>query len=178
MDVSIAIDKLTDCLVDATTGERVKTHYEAASITVEEAKKLKDEGWNFQWDETQQDGYDVYKLFVDGEDTLQGMISFKADERSLYVEVDIVESAPHNVGSSGKYVGVGGHLFAIACEHSFERKFDGFVAFTAKTNLIEYYKKSLGATQLVGSRMAIETPMARYLVDKYLNEKEVSKDDY
>lgn len=178
MEVNIAIDKLTDCLVNAVTGENVKTHYEAAIITAREAKRLKDEGWNFQWDETQHKGYNVYKLFVEEEDALQGLISFRDDVKSLYVDVDIVESAPHNIGSRGKYVGVGGHLFAIACKHSFERNFDGFVAFTAKTNLIEYYKESLGATQLVGSRMAIETPMAKYLVDKYLDEKEVDKDDH
>lgn len=178
MEVSITIDKLTDCLIDTTTGEKVKTHYEPAVISASEAKQLIKDGWNFSWDKTQEEGYEVYKLFVEGSDQLQGMISFKADEKSLYVDVDVVESAPHNIGHSGQHIGVGGHLFAIACESSFNHGFDGFVAFTAKTNLIEYYETELGATQLVGSRMAIETPMAQYLVDKYLKEKEVSKDDY
>jgi hypothetical protein len=30
----------------------------------------------------------------------------------------IVETAPHNYGHNGKYIGVGGHMFAIACQCS------------------------------------------------------------
>ena len=59
--------------------------------------------------------------------------------------MDIVETAPHNYSHSGIYEGVGAHLFAIACQVSFDAGCDGFVAFTSKSDLVEYYKEKLNA---------------------------------
>lgn len=99
---------------------------------------------------------------------MQGRISFKID--GGVAEVDIVESAPHNFGHEGKYIGVGGHLFAIACQCSLEAGCDGFVAFTAKTNLIEYYMETLKAQIVKGNRMYIDEVAANILIDKYIRK--------
>ena len=48
----------------------------------------------------------------------KGRISLNID--GGVANVDIVETAPHNYGHNGKYEGVGGHLFAIACKVSME----------------------------------------------------------
>jgi hypothetical protein len=47
--------------------------------------------------------------------------------------------------------------------HGFSR----YIAFTAKTKLIEHYKKTLGAEQFSPQRMMIATPQATFLVQKY-----------
>jgi len=45
--------------------------------------------------------------------------------------------------------------------------FKGFVAFTAKTKLIDHYEKTLGAYLFKNQRMIIDTQAARILVEKY-----------
>lgn len=82
--------------------------------------------------------------------------------------MDIVETAPHNFGHEGRYEGVGGHLFAIACKLSLDAGCDGYVAFTAKTNLIEHYQETLNAKVLNGQRMFIDENVAKELIEKYL----------
>lgn len=73
-------------------------------------------------------------------------------------------------GHTGKFEGIGGHLFAIACQISFEAGCDGFVAFTAKTNLVEYYKRTLKAQIIKGNRMYLDEEAANILIDKYIRK--------
>ena len=68
------------------------------------------------------------------------------------------------------HYGVAGNLVALACKRSFELGFLGFVAFTAKTVLIEHYSKTLGAVSIGGQRMAIEEKQASELVKRYFND--------
>ena len=84
--------------------------------------------------------------------------------------MDIVETAPHNYSHTGKYQGVGGHLFAIACQVSMEAGCDGFVAFVAKSDLITYYQKVLNAQAARGQRMYIDKAAADILIEKYIRK--------
>jgi len=59
--------------------------------------------------------------------------------------MNLLESSPFNIGKDKLYEGVAGNLVAYACKVSFQKGFDGFVAFTAKTNLIKHYEENLGA---------------------------------
>ena len=121
-------------------------------------------------------GYEVYALRVKGERTIQGMIAMKADPANMAMNVDIVESAPQNsphnptnISGTKEYNGVGAHLFAEACKQSFQKGYDGYVYFTAKTKLIEHYQNTLGA-RLINPRdgvMLIETGAALNLVKQY-----------
>ena len=56
---------------------------------------------------------------------------------------------------------------ADACKISFQKGFEGYVAFTAKTELIDHYEKTLGACYFKNQRMIIETQASRILVEKY-----------
>ena len=85
-------------------------------------------------------------------------------------DVEIAETAPHNYGHKGIYAGVGAHLFAIACQVSFDAGYDGFVAFTSKSDLVEYYKEKLNAGVFRGRRMYIDEEAARILLDKYMRK--------
>ena len=165
MAVDIQIDKLTDCLIERESGNIVDTEYMERTTAI---KKKDFAGWKFDWSTTQKNGYTVYELFVENDDTVQGRISFKID--GGVADIDIVESAPHNYGHNGKYIGVGGHLFAIACQISLEAGCDGVVAFTSKSDLVEYYKKELKAVEVMPRRLVIFEDAAEILLDKYIRK--------
>lgn len=165
MVVDIQIDKLTDCLVERKSGNIVDTKYTEHITSI---KKKEYAGWKFNWSTTQKNGYKVYELFVEDDTTVQGRISFKIE--GGVANIDIVESAPHNYGHNGLYIGVGGHLFAIACQCSLEAGCNGVVAFTAKSDLVEYYKKELNAIEIMPRRLVIFEDEAKVLLDKYIRK--------
>jgi len=166
MEVDIVIDALTECLVERSTGKNVKTEFRPRSKSI----RPKDyRHWKFNWKLTEENGYTIYELFVDGDDTVQGRISLRID--GGVVNIEIVETAPHNYGHNGKYEGVGGHLFAIACKESMDAGCNGVVAFTAKSSLVDYYKKLLHAVEIAPRRMAILEDAAKILLDKYMKRE-------
>jgi hypothetical protein len=81
--------------------------------------------------------------------------------------MDLLESSPFNIGKNKVYEGVAGNLVAYACKLSFQKGFEGFVGFTAKTALIKHYENTLGAYHFKNQRMIIETKSAKFLVEKY-----------
>jgi len=109
---------------------------------------------------------EVYKLtIVNNPSIIQGLLSVTIE--SDYVYMNLLESAPFNIGKNKLYEGVSGNLVAYACKLSFQKGFDGFVAFTAKTKLIEHYEKTLGAYHFKNQRMILETNASKILVEKY-----------
>lgn len=87
------------------------------------------------------------------------------------MEVYLVENAPWNIGSERQeFIGVGAHLFAIACKRSFEAGCEGYVAFDAKTGLVDYYVHALRAEAMGANRLFIATPRTKQLVDTYFEE--------
>ena len=107
----------------------------------------------------------MYKLVVKDDTTIQGLISLEPYEN--YIEMHLIETAPHNYGKSKKYLGVPGNLVAFACKMSFELGFDGYVGFAPKTQLIQHYINTLGAELIFRNRMRISTNSAKKLVDSY-----------
>ena len=85
----------------------------------------------------------------------------------LRLTMDLVESAPFNKGKTRMYSGVAGNLVAFACKLSFQRGHNGNVSFLSKTQLVEHYKKTLGAFHFGGRVMIIETESALKLINKY-----------
>lgn len=118
-------------------------------------------------------GEEVFGLYIEGDNVLQGLIALKHERQNYFTFVDIVESAPQNRGKNKKFSGVGAHLFAIACKLSFEVGNDGYVSFLAKTDLVEHYAKTLGAISISGDgrKMVITTEPAIKLVKKYFKEE-------
>lgn len=167
--VKIDIDELTPCLRRLSDNKIISTSVYDVSPT---KKEFKD--WEFDWTIPVKNGFTVRALKVDGDDRIQGMVALKPDKRNYAVQIDIVEAAPHNSPHNKRFVkkeysGIGGHLFAEAVRESFKLGFDGYVYFTAKSDLIEHYKKELGAV-LMNPRlriMAIEEGSAKKLYDRY-----------
>lgn len=173
--VDLVIDSLTDCLVVRETGEEVKTHYEIRNnkVTKSDVIRMHKEGWqqNFDWKKVQDEGYEIAELYVEGDPRIQGLIGFKHIMQDLYTFVPLAESAPWNIGSAGKYMGVGGHLFAIACKESWDCGNEGYVVFESKTDLVDHYMEKLHAQVLGGGtppRMMLDPYAALFLIRKYI----------
>ena len=160
------IDRLTNSILNTITGDSFQT--EVIRLNKNDLKYLSStKAWNFNW-KTEFDDLkkEVYKLtIVNNNHIIQGLLSITIEQDHVFM--NLLESAPFNIGKQKIYEGVAGNLVAYACKISFQRGFDGYVAFTAKTRLIEHYEKSLGAVHFKNQRMIIETQAARILVEKY-----------
>jgi len=169
MQFDLEIDKLTHSLEDATTGGILLSDV----LPLEKADLkflIKKFGWKFNWKtEFIASEKQVYKLILQNQPKIiQGLICLTNERDHIFMQ--LIETAPHNFGKTKKYLGVAGNLVAFACKLSFEKGFDGYVSFKAKTKLIPHYEKTLGAKILYGQYMEIATPSAIKLVKDYFPE--------
>lgn len=159
------IDRLTDSILNTISGDSFQT--EVSTLKKSDLKNVsKKNKWNFNWkDEFNDLTKEVYKLtIVNNPDIIQGLLSITIENDHIFM--NLLESAPFNIGKEKLYEGVAGNLVAYACKVSFQKGYDGFVAFTAKSNLIKHYEESLGAYHFRNQRMIIDTNSAKFLVTK------------
>lgn len=166
------IDKFTPCLENTETGKIEKTRYKLAKK--EELQKLR--GWKFNWTDSSLDNTEIYKLTLKDDDIIQGLVAISDFKRDKAIYINLVESAPHNIGAKKKYNGVGGHLYAIAAQKSVEKGYGGFLFMDAKNmELVGHYSNTLGAV-LIGRphpyRMIIDEESANKLLKIYTMEGE------
>ncbi|WP_153797580.1 hypothetical protein [Foetidibacter luteolus] len=163
---SFRIDRLTNSIQNTISGDSFQT--EVSLLVLKDLKTItKKNRWLFNW-KTELSDYsrEVYKLtIVNNPDIIQGLLSISIEADHIFM--NLVESAPFNVGKTKLYEGVAGNLVAYACRLSFQKGFDGFVAFDAKTKLINHYVKSLRAYHFGGQRMIITTEASQILVNRY-----------
>ncbi len=159
------IDKLTNSIENTLTGEVFKT--EIAKVSWKDRRLIKKSAWLFDWHlELKAAQKEVLKLTTaNNPDIIQGLMCF--EDKKDHIFLHLLESAKFNKGKQKLYLGVAGNLVAFACKISFEKDYEGFVAFDSKTALIKHYEKILGATHFRGQRMFIETRAAEQLVTKY-----------
>ena len=124
----------------------------------------------FNWHQELKDNTkEVYKLTtVNNPSIIQGLLSI--EDKQDHIFMHLIESAKFNRGKDKVYFGVPGNLVAYACKVSFDKGYDGFLAFDAKSTLIKHYQESLHATHFRGLRMFIETNAASRLISKYFNK--------
>jgi hypothetical protein len=166
MELDFEIDKITESIENAQTGESLDTLVlPVTKADLEEATKKN--GWLFDWKaEFSQPERQVYKLVIEQEPKIiHGLVSLEKMEGHVFMH--LIENAPSNRGKDKKYIGVCGNLTAYGCKLSMEYGFDGVVVFISKTALIPHYEKTLGAVHLGGNRMAILEPNAQDLIDNY-----------
>ena len=164
--LDVVIDGLTNSIRNTISGDSFAT--EVSRLTRSDLKNAtKKKGWSFDWkSEFDNNSREVFKLTITNNPTIiQGIISFTVKPDHIYIE--LVESAPFNLGQHKLYEGVPGNLIAYACKVSFQHGFDGFVSFTAKTKLVEHYEKTLGAYHFGNQLMIIHTKVAQRLIDRY-----------
>jgi hypothetical protein len=159
------IDKLTNSIENTLSGEVFDT--EIAQVSDRDINTLKRKDWQFDWKQEFKDtSKQIFKLTTTNNPTIiQGLLSI--EDKHDHIFMHLVESAKFNLGKHKLYLGVPGNLVSYACKVSFDRGYEGFVAFDSKTALIEHYQKTLGATHLSGRRMYIDTKAAGKLVSQY-----------
>jgi hypothetical protein len=104
----------------------------------------------------------------DNPNIIQGLISLSDQHDHIYMH--LIESAKFNKGKQKIYAGVPGNLVAFACRRSFEKGYEGYLAFDAKTVLIKHYQETLYASHFKGTKMIIETPAANRLINQYFKK--------
>lgn len=154
-------------IIERITGKKVSA--EVVLVTEEEIKTVhKKDGWAFNWKiEYKQDSHQVFKLIISGNNAIQGLLSLEPIKDQRFVEMHLIESAPRNKGKLRQFHGIASNLVAFACKMSLEMGFDGYVAFTAKTKLVDHYIASLGASVLFKNRMVIFPDPSKKLVNLY-----------
>ncbi|MDE5487931.1 hypothetical protein FCL53_03185 [Elizabethkingia meningoseptica] len=168
-ELDFQIDKLTNSILNIISGDSFRT--EISLLTKNDLKNItKKKGWNFNWKTEYLDiSKEVYKLtIVDNIDIIQGLLSISIMNDHIYM--NLLESAPFNIGKDKLYEGVAGNLVAYACKVSFQKGFEGYTAFIAKTSLIKHYEETLGAYHFKDQKMFIETEPAKLLVEKYFKD--------
>jgi hypothetical protein len=159
--INVDIDALTNSIQDRITGEIFETI--VSELSADELKEVK--AWQFNWLKESR-YFTIFKLTTVADPTVvQGLMSMEAQQGFIFMS--LIETAPHNYGSTKQYLGVAGNLVAFACKASFESGFSGYVSFISKSKLIDHYKKTLKAEILYGPRMVIKTPAAVELVKQY-----------
>jgi len=171
MELDFEIDKITESIENAETGEALETL--VLPVTEADLKEItKKNGWLFDWRlEYNQIGHKTFKLVTKKEpQTIHGLLSLEIKHDHVFMH--LVENAPFNIGKGKKFLGVCGNLTAYGCKISKEHGFDGEVVFVPKTALIEHYQKTLGAVMISKNRMAILEDRALLLLEKYFPEME------
>ncbi|MCQ2510142.1 MAG: hypothetical protein MJ116_06725 [Lachnospiraceae bacterium] len=140
--INVIIDEFTPCLKDAKTGELVQTEVIRIRRKTFLRKYNKKNGWYVNW-ETLADENEIYALVVEGSVDIQGLVAVAKDQDLKAVYITWMCTSPDNnklISDDVKYLGVGGHLFAIAAQKSIEYGYDGFMyGFAADQKLLDHY---------------------------------------
>jgi hypothetical protein len=163
--IDAIIDKLTNSIENSFSGDIFDT--EIIQLTSKNRRQIKKEDWLFEWGkELDKSDRKVFKLVIrHNESIIQGLISISDYKDHIYMH--LIESAKFNKGKTKIYLGVPGNLVAFACRYSFDKGYDGFVAFDSKTKLIQHYQDTLGAKWFKGTRMYIDSVAAEKLISNY-----------
>ena len=159
-------DRLTNSITNRISGDSLMT--EVLLLSKSDLNHItKKNGWLFNWkQELAATEKEVYKLtIIHNEHIVQGLtsVSIKSD----HIFLNLIESASFNRGENKLYEGVPGNLVAFACRLSFQRGFEGYITFHAKTPLIKHYEKTLKAIHHGNQLMVIDTNAVTELVNKY-----------
>lgn len=140
--INVYIDEFTPCLKNAKTGELVQTEVIRIRRKSFLKKYNKKNGWYVNW-ELLADENEIYALVVEGSVDIQGLVAIAKDENLKAIYIAWMCTNPENnklINEDVKYLGVGGHLFAIAAQKSVEYGFDGYIyGFAANKELLDHY---------------------------------------
>ena len=140
--IDFVIDKICNCLIDTKTGQEVPTSVIKVSNKRVLAKYNSKSGWYVNWSKFSAN-IDIYMLLTTNDKELQGLIAIENDKAAKATHIAWAVTAPHNNTNkyhSKKYLGVGGHLFAIAAKQSFAAGYGGLIYGEASCQtILDYY---------------------------------------
>lgn len=167
--VNIKVDRLTNSIENTLTGEVFET--EIIQLKQGDNKQISKKDWVFDWEWEMKSGMrEIFKLTTTGNpNVIQGLLSIEDKKDHIYMH--LIETAKFNKGKNKMYIGVPGNLVAYACKISFEKGYEGYIAFEAKSTLIKHYEQSLGATHFRGLTMFIDSKSAIKLIQQYFKNE-------
>ena len=149
--ITVWIDEFTPCLKDAITGEIVHTEVVRIKRKSFLQKYNKKYGWYVNWADLL-DEYEVYALVIQGTMDIQGLVAVKKDVMRGATYISWMCASPENnkqLQEKVRYVGVGGHLFAIAMQKSIDYGQQGAVyGFAANEKLLKHYMDKFHANYI------------------------------
>ena len=149
--ITFTIDTLTPCLTETSTGEIFETEVIQLKRKSFLSKFNKRTGWYVNWSKFEDD-VEVYALVLKGSVDVQGLIALRYDECAKAVHIVWACTAPWNnkiESQSSRYQGVGGHLFAIAADLSFQHGYEGYLFGEASNvNVLQHYIDNFQAIKL------------------------------
>lgn len=149
--IDIWIDEVVPCLKEVSTGKIEETVVFKIESRAYLKKFQKSNGWHINWNEIPED-IEVYALALKETNEIQGLVGLRDDVNSNAVYMHWACTAPqNNIHEYGKqkYIGVGGHLFAIAADKSIEWNHEGAIhGFAANEELLHHYINVFGAEYL------------------------------
>ncbi len=149
--INAYIDEYTPCLKDSQTGDILETEVIQIKRKSFLSKFNTKNGWYVNWASLLNEN-EIYALVIKGSVDIQGLIALKPIEDYKAVYVTWLCTAPHNnpmIVVNKKYIGVGGHLFAIAVNRSIKNGYNGAITGNAANmDLLKHYCNVFNATHL------------------------------
>ena len=149
--INVYIDEYTPCLKDSTTGDILETEVIRIKRKSFLSKFNTKNGWYVNWSDLLLEN-EIYALVIKGTVDIQGLVALKPIDDYKAVYVTWLCSAPHNnpmIVEQKKYIGVGGHLFAIAVNCSIKSGFEGAITGNAANlELLKHYCEVFNATHI------------------------------
>lgn len=157
--VGIWLDEIVPCLKDTETGEIKETvvfRIESRSFLEKFNEK---NGWEINWIKIPKE-VEVFALALKENNEIQGLVGVRNDVDVKAAYLHWACTAPQNnkhAFGKQKYIGVGGHLFAIAADRSLAWGYDGFIhGFALNKELLNHYIEIVGTRSIPMS--GIRTP--------------------
>ena len=149
--IAVWIDEIVPCLKDNRTGEIVETEVVRIRRKSFLSKYNKKNGWYVNWADLLKENQ-IYGLVLKGTVDIQGLVAVQPIKDYQAVYITWMCTAPDNnpmFVEEKKYLGVGGHLFAIAGDLSMKEGFGGAITGNAAdSKLVEHYCETFGAEHL------------------------------
>ncbi len=156
--------KLTMYLHNRVTNEDVPA--EIIEIPVIHLKKImKSAQFGFNW--LKEIHNPIYGLRLMESQEIVGLMALKDIPKELSLEIVLLESSKSNLGKDKILDRIAGCLIAWACDYSFAKGYDGFIALTPKTLLVAHYQKRYGLVRM-GKQLVSLIDNSNQLTSKYL----------
>ncbi len=149
--ICVTIDGLVPCLKDTLTGDVVETEVIRVKRKSFLQKFNTKSGWYTNWRDLA-DGNEIFALVVKGSVDIQGLVAVRNEPDYGAVYISWAVASPANnpeLTDEKKYVGVGGHLLAIAIERSEQLGHHGDVTgFCRNREIMDHFVKQYEAEPL------------------------------
>ena len=146
--ICVDIDELTPCLIDNESGDIVETEVIRIKRKSFLSKYNESTGWYVDWCDLLREN-EVYAIVLKGTVSIQGLVAVRPDDDMKTSFVTWMVAAPHNNPEKcdvKRYNGVGGHLFAVAAQRSYEYGFGCAISgFAADAKLMNHYIEAFDA---------------------------------